>query len=195
MKFIGDEISITKNRKKKKKTIKISSENKVKCDGMNDEKWKKEKKKGLSIEMEFDTDVDVETCIGSIMHVTVELLTQWKHNNVIEGVCKKLGEIMTEGHNDLDQWAITPKIVGKKKHVTAETILEVQTKSSAFEIYQEEKEYCDSNNIRIVSNNTFVEHTKKIGFLVGSHAKLASLNYYINELSDHVTIKEDVIDI
>ena len=102
-------------QKEKEKTIKISSENKVKYDGINDEKWKKEKKKGLSIEMEFDIDVDAETCIGSIMHVTVELLTQWKYKNVIDGVYKKSGEIMKEGYKDLDQLAITPKIVVKKK--------------------------------------------------------------------------------
>ena len=40
-----------------------------------------------------------------------------------------------------------------------------------------------------------MEYTKKIGFLVGTRAQLASPHHYINELSDHLSSKNGVIDI
>ena len=131
------------------KTNEVNSKNHENYDGMDEnvEMWNKDEKKKLSIEMEFQPDIDIETCVGSIMHVTVELLTQWNKNNVIEGVHNKLGDIMQEDFKDLCKWAIEPKIVIKKKHITVETMLEVQSKSSAHAMHQNENEHCDSNEI------------------------------------------------
>ena len=40
-----------------------------------------------------------------------------------------------------------------------------------------------------------MEHVKKIGFIVGTYAKIASLKYYIIELSTILGITKKVIDI
>ena len=40
-----------------------------------------------------------------------------------------------------------------------------------------------------------MEHAKTIGFLVGMCVKLATPKCYINELSDHLTSKNEAIDI
>ena len=51
------------------------------------------------------------------------------------------------------------------------------------------------NNITIGSKNTYVEYTKKIGFLVGAYVKIALPKYYIKELSKILGIPKKVLDI
>jgi len=74
-------------------------------------------------------------------------------------------------------------------------MLEVVSSMTAYELYHEEKEYCEQNKIRIGSKNTIMEYTKKIGFLVGTYVRVASPKYYIDELSKILKTSAKVIDI
>ena len=121
-------------------------------------------KKGLSIEIQMDPECDLGTCAGTIMHVTEILITQWTKNKMIDGVYDTNGGLMNKKHDDLDNWAMEPRIIKKKKHVTVETTLEVHTNASAYALCQNEKDYCESNNVKIGSKNTIMEHTKKWDF-------------------------------
>ena len=159
------------------------------------EMYEENNKRWLSIEMEFEKDIDLETCEGSILQITIELLNQWTKTKVIEGIYATDGQIINNKYENLDSWAIEPKIVSKKKYVLVETILQVKTRASAYVFYQSEKEYCDSNNIRVGWKNTCMEYTKKIGFIIGIYVKLASLKYYIEELSNNIKLEERLIDI
>ena len=76
-----------------------------------------------------------------------------------------------------------------------ETILEVRDKLSAFALCQQEKAHCDNNNVKIVTKNTFMECTKKIGFLVGIYAKIASMPHCAKDLNDYVGSSNKVIDV
>ena len=59
-------------------------------------------KRGLSIEMEFEKDIDLETCEGSILQVTIELLNQWTKMNIIEGVYGTDGQVINNKYKNLD---------------------------------------------------------------------------------------------
>ena len=114
--IIKGTLSNSQENNEKEKIKEVNSKNHENYDGIDEnvEMWNKNEKKGLSIEMEFEPDVDIETCVGSIMHVAVELLTQWKMNNVIEVVCNVSEDIMKEDFKDLDKWAIDHKMVLKR---------------------------------------------------------------------------------
>ena len=95
-------------------------------------------KKGLSIEIQMDPECDLSMCAGTIMHITEILITQWTKNKVIDGVYDTNGGLMNEKYDDLDKWAMEPRIIMKKKYVSVETILEVHTSASAHALYQHE---------------------------------------------------------
>ena len=71
-------------------------------------------KKGLSIEIQMDPESDLGTCAGTIMHATEILLTQWTKNKMINGVYNTKGELINKKYEDLDNWAMEPKIIKKK---------------------------------------------------------------------------------
>ena len=58
-----------------------------------------------------------------------------------------------------------------------------------------QKEYCDSNNIQIVSKRTGLYYTKKIEFLSGTYIKLASTDYYIDKLIEDMVLDVNSINI
>ena len=71
-------------------------------------------KKGLSIEIEMEPECDLSTCAGTIMHTTEILITQWTKNKVIEGFYDLNGGIMNDEYDDLDNWAMEPRIIKKR---------------------------------------------------------------------------------
>jgi len=151
--------------------------------------------RGLSIEMEFQGEVNEEECFEVIIKVTLELVKQWKKAQAIEGIVTSDGEVLEFGYDNIRKWARAPKVVGNKKRTKVETMLEVLSPMTAYELYQAEKQYCDQNKIRIGSKNTVMEYTKKIGFLVGTYVRVASLKYYIDELKKILKTSAKVIDI
>ena len=157
---------------------------------------KREKEiRGLSIEMEFQGEVNEEECFEAIIKVTLELVKQWKKGQAIDGVVTSDGEILESGYDNIRKWARAPKVVGNKKRTKVETMLEVLSPMTAYELYHAEKQYCDQNKIRIGSKNTIMEYTKKIGFLVGTYVRVASPRYYIDELNKILKTSAKVIDI
>ena len=118
-------------------------------------------KKGLSIEIQMDIECDLGTCAGTIMHITEILITQWTNNKVINGVYDTNGELINDKYDNLDNWAIEPKITKHKKYVSAETILEVYTNVLVHALYKYEQKYCDSNHVQVQSKNIIMEYTKK----------------------------------
>ena len=124
----------------------------------------KSEKKGLSIEIQMDVESDLGTCAGTMMHATEILITQWTNNKVVDGVYDVNGELINDKHDDLDNWEMEPKIIKHEKHVSVETILEVNTAVSACALHKCEQEHCDSNNVQTQSKHTIVEHAKKWDF-------------------------------
>ena len=76
-----------------------------------------------------------------------------------------------------------------------ETTLEVNTNASACGLHQNEKDYCESNKVKIGSKNTIVECTKKVGFLTGPCVKLSSPKHCVNELNESLIAEEGAIDV
>ena len=152
-------------------------------------------RRGLTIDMEFEGEISDEECVEVIIKVTLELVNQWKKRKVIEGIVAIDGIIMTTGFMEVSKWARSPRIIKNKKKTKVETMIEVVSAMAAYGLYQEEKEFCDQNRIRIGSKNTIMEYTKKIGFLVGTYVRLASPKHYISELSNILGTSKRVIDI
>ena len=126
-------------------------------------------RRGLTIDMEFDGEISDEECMEVIIKVTLELVNQWKKRKVIEGIVAIDGITITTGFIEVSKWARSLKIIKNKKKTKVETMIEVVSAMAAYGLYQEEKEFCDQNRIRIGSKNTIMEYTKKIGFLVGAY--------------------------
>ena len=83
----------------------------------------------------------------------------------------------------------------KKKYIIVEIILEIKTKESAYQLYKNQKEYCNKYKIKISSKNTKMEYTKKIRFLVGPNIQLASPKGYIEELNDILSLLKGIMEI
>jgi len=85
--------------------------------------------------------------------------------------------------------------VKHKSHVKVDTIVHVKTTLKAYSLYMNQKECYDQNDIRVVSKNTGVEYTKKIGFLSGAYIQLALQDRYSKEIMEEMKLGENVIDI
>ena len=69
---------------------------------------------------------------------------------------------------------IALRIIQKKQYILVKTILKVKTEASAFNLYRNQKEYCDDKKIKVSTKNTILEYTNKIGYLSDTYVKLAS---------------------
>ena len=86
--------------------------------------------------MEFEGDVKEDECVKAMMKVTMQLLTQWRKNDAIEGVATITDETITSEFNDVNKWARTPRVIVTKKHTKVETMLEVHASLTAHALYQ-----------------------------------------------------------
>ena len=156
---------------------------------------KMSRKKGLSIEIVMEMGSNDETCSVTVATVAEQLLYKWTKKKVIEGVYGIKKQLIKENYEEVEEWAIAPKIVRNNKVVRVEILADVETDKSAFKLYQYEKEYCETHNIKIGARNTIMEYTKRIGFLTGPCVKIASPKQYIKELNNHLKIQEGIIDV
>ena len=62
-------------------------------------------------------------------------------------------------------------------------------------MYQNQKDYCEQNNISISTKKTDLEYTKRIGFLSGTYVQLASPEYHIDEIIKEMKLQDCSIDI
>jgi len=164
-------------------------------EAIDQRKVKYGEKKGISIEIEMEVESDEQTCAITIVTVAETLLKEWKQNKVIDGVLSLNGRLMKNKFEKVEQWAIAPKIVKKKKHVAVEMILELQSKESVFNLYQNQKEYCEKHKIRLSARNTRLEYTKRVGFLIGPCLKFASPRRYIEEINNYLDLEEGVVEV
>jgi len=152
-------------------------------------------KKGLSIEVVMEKDSSEKSCSITIVHAVEQLLMKWTEMEAIQGVYGKKNELIKEDYEDVEGWAIAPKIVKKPKLVLVEMIIDVETMESAYKLYQAQKEYCDKHKIRVSARNTIMEYTKRVGFLTGPSVKISSPKRYIEELEQYLQIEQGTIDV
>ena len=108
------------------------------------------------------------------------------------GLDNKLLEGRFDHH---DYWIIAPRIIQKKQYVLVETILKVKTEASAFNLYRNQKEYCDNKKIKVSTKNMILEYTNKIRYLSDTYVKLVSPKNYIDDLKEKLQINKELIDI
>ena len=113
----------------------------------------------------------------------------------IEDIYDSYSNLINQDYDTYDRWVIEPRIIKTKKYVKVRTIVQIKIKVNTYGLYINEKEYCDSNNIRVVSKRTGMENTKKIGFLSKTYIKLASLEYYIREIIKEMNLDNKITDI
>ena len=155
------------------------------------------KKRYLTIKLELEPEekVDDEECSAMALEVTEKLLKAWDKDEMIQDAYDLDGRMLEKKYSELDSWAIIPRIVKKKKCTTIETIIQVKTKASACGLHKNQKEYCDQNNVSISGKRTGLEFTKKVGFIAGTHVKLASVDYHVDEIIDTMELDGKSIDI
>ena len=150
--------------------------------------------RGVSIEMHFSLE-DEKWAKASIIEYTIELIQQWKITGMIDGVLGHDNKLLDSYFDQHDLWVVTPRIIRKKEYVMAESIVMVKSEISAFQLYHNQKDYCDKNHIKLSSKNTILEYTNKIGYLSDTYVKLASPKHYIQDLNRKLQIQEGRIDI
>ena len=152
--------------------------------------------KGLSIEIDFEVDGKIEQCVTSITHFTMDLLKKQIQTKAIEGVLALDGKsIMTSEFEDVEAWTIPLRIIKKKQSMLAEMMVLVKTENTAYNLYEDQKEFCDKYLIKVATKRTTMEYVKKIGYLTGTYVKLASEEYYIKDISKRLKIPSGMIDI
>ena len=154
-------------------------------------------KRYLTIKVEFEPEREVQDDEygAMVLQTAQDLLQAWDHDKIIEDAYNLDGQLLERRYDLLDSWAIIPKIVKRKKYISVETIVQVKTKASAYGLYQNQKDYCDQNNISIIGKRTGLAYTKKVGFLSGAYVKLASVDYHIDEIIDELKLDDKSIDI
>jgi len=150
--------------------------------------------RGVSIEMEFILE-DEEFVYSSMIVYTIELIQQWKISGMIDGVLGHDNKLLDSDFAQHDLWIVAPRIIYKKIYILAEIIVIMKLNASAFQLYHNQKNYCDKNQIKLSSKNTILEYTSRVGFLSDTYIKLASPKYYIKDLNQKLQIKEGKIDI
>ena len=151
--------------------------------------------KGLSFTMEFQVDEEDDHHVGTSMCYVTELLKKWIKGGSIQGIIAKDGSMIKDNLEDFQAWVIPPKIVQHKEHVKAELITMVKSQKTAHGLYRVEEKHCQSHNIRVTSKNTIMECATKIGFLTGTHVKIASTKYYVEEVKERLQVQENLIDV
>ena len=95
----------------------------------------------------------------------IKLITKQKETKKIDGILsidKRLIDNNLEHH---DHWMIASQIIQKKYYVLAKLIVLVKITASAFNLYYNQKDYCDDNKSKVSTKNTILEYTNKIGYL------------------------------
>ena len=152
--------------------------------------------KGISVEIEFQADGNINHCITSITHFTMDLLKKWIQSRAIDGVWALDGKtLMTADFEDVQAWTIPPRIIKKKQSISAEMIFQVKTENTTYDLYENQKEFCDKYLIKVSTKRSDFEHVNKVGHLTGTHVKLASEEYYINDISKRLKLKDGTINI
>ena len=131
----------------------------------------------MTIRIEFDNNKEInETDVSPTLLIHVmELLQGWKNCNSIEGIYDHSGAIQIEDFQDTDRWLDQPKVTVKKNNIYAELYIQLHTQYTTYQLYQHQKQLCDSKWLKLETKKTILEHTRKLDYIVGPHVKLASL--------------------
>ena len=114
---------------------------------------------------------------------------------MIEDAYDNENKELHQEYDNYERWVIEPRVIRMKKCVKVEIIIRVKTTSSTYSLCMNQRDYCESNRLKINAKRTGDEYTKKIGFLSGVHVKLASPDAYIKEIMKKTNIPEKAIDI
>ena len=151
----------------------------------------------MTIRIEFDNNKEInETNVSPTLLIHVmELLQGWKNCNSIEGIYDHSGAIQIEDFKDIDRWLDQPKVTVKKNNIYAELYIQLHTQYTTYQLYQYQKQLCDSKWLKLETKKTILEHTRKLGYIVGPHVKLASSENYTNQIESTIKINEGLIEI
>jgi len=100
---------------------------------------------------------------------------------------------LTSDFGDVHAWIVPPRIIEKKRSSLAELMLWVKINKSAYELYDDQREFCDKFHIKIATKRTIMEYINKIGYLSGTYIKLALAEYYIDDISTRLIWHQELL--
>ena len=152
--------------------------------------------KGVLIEMSFGHSENKDQYVPSILAYTLDLITKQVDSKAIDGVIGVDNKtIISSEFHDYQAWTYKPRIIEKKNYVLAEMMMSVKTDKSAYALYENQQEYCDKYKIKVTTRRTTMEYVNKIGYLTGTYVKLASSEYYIEDINSRLGISNGIVDI
>ena len=153
--------------------------------------------RGIFVEIEFKQDktIDVDQLECESVERVYKLLSNLKEQGMIKGVYTKEHNYLIEDLREFDDWLYNLRIIRKKNKSIVKCIFEIYTKESIYQLYINQKEFCEENAMRISTKTTDMVHTKQLGFIVGPSIQLASAHEYVKHISQIANLDEEVIEI
>ena len=68
----------------------------------------------------------------------------------------------------------------------------VKTQKTIFELVQKEIKYLEENKISVTKKITRIECTRKIGFIIGIHLKIVSVDWYCKLFEKQLKLKKEL---
>ena len=93
-----------------------------------------------------------------------QLLKAQTEERIIKDAYDYESNVINQDYDTYNKWAIKPRIIKAKKYVKAEMIVQIKKKVNTYGLYMNQRDYCDSNKIRIKIKRTGMEYTKRQDF-------------------------------
>ena len=96
---------------------------------------------------------------------------------------------------DYGSWIYDSKFIRKKNKTIVECFFQVCTEVSTYKLCLNQKEFCEKYSMRISTKNTDLEHTKRIGFIIGPNIQMAAPEAHVNQINAEANLDDKVIEI
>jgi len=133
--------------------------------------------------------------IPTTLFHTYTLVTNWLKEEIIEGVYVMEKITLEENLEQYSNWASPPRVIPRKNKTTVECMFDLKTTASTFQLYQNQKDMCNSKSIKISTKKTDMQYMQKIGFLTGPYVQLAAPDRYVQEINEEALICHGAIEI
>ena len=138
---------------------------------------------------------DIDICLEEGTVKLVDLIGKWAGKSEITAIIRFDGNAIQEDFtNTIDNQICLLRVIGKAvKRV--QMYFKVQIYQIVKELVEKELIYCKENNLSVITKTTRLEHTRKVGFIIGVHLKIASVPWYKNQIEKQLDILDGLIEI
>lgn len=126
-----------------------------------------------------------ETAMNTFVTELIKIITKWTNHQMIEGLVMINDKVTTDiqQYKLPQNWMYPMRNIGRKMHVL-QVFFKVLTTKSVHDLRLDQQDYLKEKRIQMIPKFTKLEHTAKIGFILGPNVQFANLHWY-----DHMITK------